>query len=45
LRWTQLSLKTPEQAETWSDLMPLLTWELWLARSLVSDCLLPWQKP
>jgi hypothetical protein len=28
----------------WSDLMPLLTWQLWLARNVVIDCLLPWQK-
>jgi len=45
LFWTQPALKTPEQAQTWSDLMPLLTWELWLARPLVSDRPLPWQKP
>lgn len=25
--------------------MPLLTWQLWLARDLVSDHPLPWQKP
>ena len=25
--------------------MPLLTWELWLARSCVTDKPLPWQKP
>ncbi len=25
--------------------MPLLTWQLWLARSLVQDNPLPWQKP
>jgi hypothetical protein len=24
--------------------MPLMTWELWLARDLVSDIPLPWQK-
>jgi hypothetical protein len=26
----------------WSDLMPLLTWELWLAREIVCDNPLPW---
>ena len=45
LFWTLPHFKTPEQAERWSDLMPLLTWELWLARPLVSDKPLPWQKP
>jgi hypothetical protein len=25
--------------------MPLLSWQLWLARELVSDQPLPWQKP
>lgn len=45
LFWTQPCLKTPEQAETWSDLMPLITWELWLARPAVADQPLPWQKP
>ncbi len=25
--------------------MPLLTWQLWLARPLVTEVRLPWQKP
>jgi len=44
LHWTLPHVKTPEQAERWSDLMPLMTWELWLARSVVADKPLPWQK-
>lgn len=44
LHWTLPRLKTPEQAERWSDLMPLLTWALWLARPVVADKPLPWQK-
>jgi hypothetical protein len=44
LHWTLPRLATPEQAERWSDLMPLLTWELWLARDIVQDSPLPWQK-
>ena len=44
LHWTLPHLKTPEQSERWSDLMPLLTWELWLARQVVADKPLPWQK-
>jgi len=35
---------TPEQGERWSDLMPLITWELWLARRIGIDKPLPWQK-
>ena len=45
LYWTLPRLATPEQAQRWSDLMPLLTWELWLAREIVTDHPLPWQKP
>jgi hypothetical protein len=45
LYWTLPRVATPEQAERWSDLMPLLSWELWLARSWVQDRPLPWQKP
>ena len=45
LHWTLPRFATPEQAERWSDLMPFLTWELWLAREIVSDRPLPWQKP
>ena len=44
LHWTLPKLSTREQCERWSDLMPLLTWQLWLARFLVNDCPLPWQK-
>ena len=45
LHWTVPHLKTPEQSQGWSDLMPLLSWQLWLARPLVADTRLPWQKP
>jgi len=44
LHWTCPRCKTPQQADCWSDLMPLLTWQLWLARPVVSDRPLPWQK-
>jgi hypothetical protein len=36
-------LRTPEQSERWSDLMPLMSWQLWLARDLVIENRLPWQ--
>jgi hypothetical protein len=45
LHWTRPRVATPEQGDRWSDLMPLLTWELWLARAGVADSPLPWQKP
>lgn len=44
LHWTLPMLSTPEQCDRWSDLMPLMTWELWLARDIVIDNPLPWQK-
>jgi hypothetical protein len=44
LHWILPQLATPEQSERWSDLMPLLTWQLWLARPEVQDSPLPWQK-
>lgn len=45
LHWTLPRFSTAEQCQRWSDLMPFLTWELWLARSVVADHPLPWQKP
>ena len=30
--WTVPKLSTPEQCQRWSDLMPLVTWQLWLAK-------------
>ena len=44
LYWTLPMFSTPEQGERWSDLMPLITWELWLARPIGFDMPLPWQK-
>jgi hypothetical protein len=44
LYWTLPMFSTPEQGERWSDLMPLITWELWFARPLGVDKPLPWQK-
>lgn len=45
LHWTLPHLGSPKAAERWSDLMPLMSWQLWLARPLVRDSPLPWQKP
>ncbi|MBP5974042.1 hypothetical protein HW132_15155 [Brasilonema sp. CT11] len=44
LHWTVPKFATPKQCERWSDLMPMITWELWLARDIVLDNPLPWQK-
>ena len=43
LHWTLPSLTTAKQCQRWSDLMPLMTWQLWLASDLVKDHHLPWQ--
>jgi hypothetical protein len=45
LHWTRPKLSTAERSEHWSDLMPLAQWQLYLARDVVSDTPLPWQKP
>jgi hypothetical protein len=45
LDWTLPNLRTPEQCERWSDLMPLMSWQLWLARDIVVETRLPWQSP
>ena len=45
LHWNLPHLGSPKAAERWSDLMPLMSWQLWLARHLVRDAPLPWQKP
>jgi hypothetical protein len=37
LNWTLPNLGTAKQSERWSDLMPLMTWQLWLAKDLVED--------
>ncbi|WP_373529386.1 NF041680 family putative transposase [Nostoc sp.] len=43
LYWTQPQLSSTRAAERWSDLMPLLTWQLWFARVACIDSPLPWQ--
>jgi len=45
LHWTLPMFETPQQCQCWSELMPFVTWELWLARKIVKDSPLPWQKP
>jgi hypothetical protein len=43
LHWTLPSLSTPQQCQRWSDLMPAMTWQLWLAKDFVEEHHLPWQ--
>ena len=43
LHWTLPNLRTPEQSERWSDLMPLMSWQLWFAKAIVVETRLPWQ--
>ena len=45
LHWCLPHLGTAAQTQTWSTLMPLMTWQLWLARHAVATHTLPWQKP
>lgn len=44
LHWTLPALGTVEGCERWSDLMPLVTWQLWLAHIVAADRPLPWHK-
>lgn len=45
LHWTLPKLGTTEKGQRWSDLIPIMTWQLWLAREIIEDNPLPWQKP
>jgi hypothetical protein len=44
LMWTVPQFHTPEAGDLWSTLVSLAMWELYLARTLVMDRPLPWQK-
>ncbi|MHC5726015.1 MAG: hypothetical protein ACYTXY_18155 [Nostoc sp.] len=41
LHWTLPKFSTLKLCDRWSDLMPMMTWELWLARDIVADNPLP----
>jgi DDE superfamily endonuclease len=45
LHWTLPKLGTTEKGQKWSNLIPIMTWQLWLAREIIEDNPLPWQKP
>jgi len=44
LMWTTPQFHTPEAGDRWSVLVGLAMWELYLARAVVMDQPLPWQK-
>ena len=45
LGWTHARLRDPEAADRWTLLIVIAYTQLRLARPLVADCRLPWQKP
>jgi hypothetical protein len=45
LGWTSVRLRDPAAADRWSWLVALAWWQLWLARPLVADQRLPWDRP
>ena len=45
LYWCLPHLGTAQQTQAWSTLIPLMSWQLWLARAECTDSPFPWQKP
>ncbi len=45
LHWTLPKFGTPSQCQRWSNLIVNMTWQIWLAKELVQEHHLPWQKP
>jgi hypothetical protein len=45
LCWTLPRFQHADACDRWTCLVDLAHWQVWLARSLVSDQPLPWQKP
>jgi len=43
LYWTQPQFSSLAATDRWSDLIPVLSWQLWLARGDCIDSPLPWQ--
>ena len=43
--WTTIRPRAPQTADRWSWLLATALWELWLARDLVADRRLPWERP
>jgi hypothetical protein len=45
LGWTTVRPAAPAAADRWTWLLVLALWQLWLARPLVADQRLPWERP
>ncbi len=45
LGWTTVRPRSPTAADRWTWLIVAVFWELWLARFLVTDQRLPWERP
>jgi hypothetical protein len=45
LGWTSIRPRAPQTADRWSWLLVAALWQLWLARPLVADQRLPWERP
>ena len=45
LGWTTVRPRDPAAADRWSWLLALGLWELWVARPLLADQRLPWERP
>lgn len=45
LGWTTVRPSHPQAADRWTWLLALALWQLWLARPLVADQRLPWERP
>ena len=45
LGWTTVRPAAPAAADRWTWLLALALWQLWLARALVADQRLPWERP
>jgi len=45
LGWTTVRPRSPEAADRWSWLVAAVFWQLSLARAVVTDCRLPWERP
>jgi hypothetical protein len=44
LGWTTIRPRSPEAADRWTWLIAAVFWQLWLARGLIADRRLPWER-
>jgi DDE superfamily endonuclease len=45
LSWTTVRLRQPLAADRWTWLVAAVFWQLWLARPIVAEHRLPWERP